>query len=423
MIVIELLACATEYFSMLFLLAAFFPLRNNKLRVRISTLIICGVIHIFLSMFPNNWPLLPKMILILVNWSVASKICFSGRTWKQALISLLFWAVAFTVDISILTACVTIMKWTSEMALSNDASYLLSILASRSLLLSISFGCAYIVRNQKRKLVKNGIRGIYLLFIPLYTIAGTGGLISNTIANGVELSGGVLFFSGGLLVINIVLCIILNKLERSRESEEEAQKLRAEAIHNLEAARNYQESFNQQRRITHEFHNQLDTIHSLLANKEYTRATNYVQHLQHTTQEIIPTIRTNHPIVDAILNQKYAQATQKGVGMLLCCNDLSKIPLEDGDMVTLLGNILDNAIAASAQSEEKYVWVRLWQERGVYQLIVRNSCLETPLTRDLRERLYHGYGVSLVNAVLDKYNYPYSCNRNGTVYIFSALLG
>ncbi len=315
------------------------------------------------------------------------------------------------------------MNWSAEMVLSTNAGYLLSVLASRSLLISISFGCGYVTRRQGHKDVRKGTKGIYLFIIPLYTIVGTGGLISNTILNGGELSGGVVALSGGLLVINVILCLVINKLEQIHDSELEKQRLQAEAMHNLKLAKNYQDSFNQQRKITHEFHNQLSTIHTLLAEGEYDRATSYVQHLRHITQEAAPTIRTNHPIADAILNQKYQQAAQEGIGMLLYCNDLSAIPMEDGDLVTLLGNILDNAIAASSQAQEKRILVRLWQEQGIYELVVRNSCLEIPAPHDPKGQFLHGFGTGLAYSVLDKYHYPYIADRNGTTYIFSAVLG
>lgn len=423
MIGIELLASATEYFCLLFLLFAFFPRRENKKWMQVGSLIICGISHIALSMFTNDWQILPRMALILLNCFFVSRICFDGTIWKRILIILLFWAVAFTVDISVLTVCMSVMNWTAEMALSANAGYLLSMLASRSLLISFSFGCGYVARRQGHKGVRKGTKGIYLLIIPLYTIVGTGGLISNTILNGDELSSGIVALSGGLLVINVIVCIVINKLEQIHDSELEKQQLQAESMHNLKLAKNYQDSFNQQRKITHEFHNQLSTIHTLLAEKEYDWAASYVQHLQHITQETAPTIRTNHPIADAILNQKYQQAAQEGIGMLLYCNDLSAIPMEDGDLVTLLGNILDNAIAASAQAQEKRILVHLWQKQGIYEFVVRNSCPETSQVREPHEQMLHGFGTGLAYAVLDKYHYPYSAGRRGDMYIFSAILG
>lgn len=205
--------------------------------------------------------------------------------------------------------------------------------------------------------------------------------------------------------------------------EQENQNLPSEAARNLELAKTYRDSFTQQRKITHEFRNQLDTVGNLLDREEYDRAASYVQHLRCSIQEIVPCIHTNHPVVDAVLNQKYQQAAQKGIGMLLSCNDLAAIPLEDGDLVTLLGNILDNAISASAQTAEKQIWVRLWQEQGVYRLVVRNDCPEIPATRRAQEVILHGYGMSLVHTVLEKYAYPYYAEKVGSEFVFSAILG
>lgn len=422
MIGIDLLASATEYLCGLLVLVAFFPLQEKKKWIQICAMIFFGIIHIGLSMLPGDW-LLPKTALILINWVFASRVCFAGSVWKEILIILSFWAVAFAVDILVLSVCTAIMNESAKQAISENASFLLSVLASRSILLSISFGCSYIVRRQNQKQAKTGAGWIYLLLIPLYTIMAIGGLISNAILDGGELSNGVIILSGGLLVINILLCTVVNRLEQIRESEAERQRLQTEAAHNLDLAKNYQDSFNEQRKITHEFQNQLAAVDDLLFRKEYDRAAGYVRHLRKTTHEIIPAIRTNHPIADAVLNQKYQQAVQKGVGMLLFCNDLSGIPMEDGDLVTLLGNILDNAVAASAQTQEKDVWVRLWQEQGAYQFTVRNCCLEKPAVRSPYEERYHGFGTGLATAVLDKYRYPYSATQEGTTYIFSTILG
>lgn len=104
--------------------------------------------------------------------------------------------------------------------------------------------------------------------------------------------------------------------------------------------------------------------------------------------------------------------------MLLYCNDLSEIPLEASNLVTLLGNILDNAISASAQTEEKQIWMRLWQDQRVYQLVVRNSCPEQPFEHEAQERIFHGFGTDLVSVVLEKYDYPYYSQQIGTLYIF-----
>lgn len=419
MIFAELLASAVEYLCIFLVLLAFFSPKDRRW-FTIGMTLLCGLFHIFLS--SSDLTLWVRMPLALLNGLLVCEICFDGNFGKKLFILLLFWAVAFAIDMSVLTACTAIMDASVQTAVAPNAGYLFSMLSARSILLAVSFGCSHIVRRQKGTQKGSGAIWVCLLLIPLYTIVAVGALISNAMEGGV-LSGGMVALSGGLLCINVILCLVVNRLEQNRLAEEEKQKFQTEAAHNLQMAKTYQDSFNQQRKITHEFRNQLDAVGNLLAQKEYDRAADYIRHLQSASQEVSPSVRTGHPMVDAVLNQKYQQAAQKEIGMLLYCNDLSAIPLEDGELVTLLGNLLDNAIFASAQTDEKQIWMRLWQEQGIYQLIVRNSCPEAPVAYGEQEHIFHGFGMGLVSTVLEKYDYPYYADRIGTQFVFSAILG
>lgn len=322
---------------------------------------------------------------------------------------------------SVLAVCTAAIGGSTQAAVAPGAAYLLSMMTARTLLFSVSFCCGYIIRSQLQRKRRGSIWGV-LVFIPLYTIVATGALIRSAMESGM-LSTWVIALSGGLLCTNVILCVLVNKLEESRFAEAEKQKLQKEAAHNLEVARTYQKSFDRQRKITHEFRNQLDAIENLLNQREYDRAADYIRQLQHHVHEVVPAIHTNHPMVDAVLNQKYHEASDKGVGMLLSCNDLSEIPMDDSDLVTLLGNLLDNAISASEQTEEKQIWLRLWQEQGIYQLTVRNSCRTEPVLREPQQEMLHGYGTGLVQAVLEKYGYLCYAERTGGVFAFTAILG
>lgn len=422
MIGLNLLASATEYLCGILVLGAFFPRRSGHDRLIITAMFLCGIIHTCISSFASACPLYISMVCTITNWFVIFEILFSGNFWKKVFVIFFFWAVTFAVDSAVLAVTTTILNISAKTAVSQEACYLLGAVSSRSLLLSISFGCAHIVRRQERRQKGGSVTWIVLLFIPFYTMVGTGALITNAM-QGSTLSSGVIALSGELLCVNVLLCLVVNKLEQNRMVEEEKRALLEEAAHNLALAKDYQASFEQQRRATHEFRNQLDAIESLLAQGEYDRAASYIRNLLQISQELIPLIRTNHPMVDAVLNQKYQQAVQKGIGMLLTCNDLSGIPMEDADIVTLLGNILDNAISASANTQEKKIWVKLWMEHGICQLVVRNSCPDGSSPDGEQDNMLHGFGLGLVKAVLGKYEDSYFAGQKGDEYIFSAILG
>lgn len=421
MSIIELLASATEFFCGILFFTAFFSPRKISKWVKLGALLFSGVIHLYLSMYANNMPLHLRMAVVLGIWFLFCEICYYGHTWKKLLVLLLFWAFDFAIDISILALCTVVSNLSTYTILSTNACYLFSVLCSRSLLLSISCGCGYIIKRQEKSYKGKSNLWIFLLLVPLYTLLGTGIILSDTMQSGI-ISGRVVFLSGGLLCINVVICLVINRLEQNRQTEEEKLQLQSEVAHSLKLAETYQDSFKQQRKITHEFRNQLNVLERLLVQGDYERATKYVQHLINESHELPLLINTNHPLINAVLNQKYKLAVQNGIRMLVLCNDLSGIPMEDGDLVTILGNLLDNALASSAQTKEKCIWVHIWEEKGIYQLVIRNTCPETSVPYNEKETMMHGFGLQLVRTVFEKYGYAFYSEKNNDVYIFSAIL-
>lgn len=421
MIMIELLASAIEFFCGVLFFEAFFSPRKISIWVKRGTILVSGVIHICLSMYTNDMSLVPRMAVVLIIWSINCEICYYGHVWKKVLILLLFWATDFAIDISVLTLCMEISRLSAHTILTSNVCYSFSVLCSRSLLLSISCGCGYIIKRQKECSQGKSNLWIFLLLIPLYTLLGTGIILSDTMQSGI-ISGRVIFLSGGLLCINVVICLVINRLEQNRQTEEEKLQLQSEVAHSLKLAETYQDSFKQQRKITHEFRNQLNVLERLLVQGDYECATKYVQHLLNESSEFPLLINTNHPLINAVLNQKYKLAVQNGIRMLILCNDISGIPMEDGDLVTILGNLLDNAVASSAQTKEKCVWVYIWEEKGIYQLVIRNTCPETSIPYNENETMMHGFGLQLIRTVFEKYGYAFYSEKNNDVYIFSAIL-
>ena len=230
-----LLASATEYLCGMLVLAAFFSQRDNHPWLAWSVRLLCGAFHICVSMLTNDWPLALRMILILIDWFAVCEVCYLGNRWKKILIILLFWGVDYAIDISVLSICIAVTGGSAKTAVSPNGSYLISMISARSLLLSVSFACVRIVRKQERKYQTSGMTWVCLLFIQLYTIVGVGVLIRNAMQSDV-LSGSIIAFSGGLLCVNVILCLAVNKLEQNRQIEQEKQRFQAEVTHSLELA-------------------------------------------------------------------------------------------------------------------------------------------------------------------------------------------
>ena len=92
-------------------------------------------------------------------------------------------------------------------------------------------------------------------------------------------------------------------------------------------------------------------------------------------------VKTGHPLVDTLFSRKYIIADEKGIDMDFTVNDLTDLAMENGHLVVLLSNLMDNAIEACERVESGRE-VRasfLLQDNEVF-LSVRNTSLPVQIT-------------------------------------------
>ena len=121
-------------------------------------------------------------------------------------------------------------------------------------------------------------------------------------------------------------------------------------------------------------------------------------------------VNTNHPVVDAVLNQKFHAAREQGVSMTFRVSDMDGLRLNEEETVVLLSNLLDNAIHECVkvvrQGKKAVIHVKLVQEGGKLIFSVRNPVAE-------KVEVIEGTGLSSVKAVADKYggDFAISCDE------------
>ena len=220
-----------------------------------------------------------------------------------------------------------------------------------------------------------------------------------------------LFLSAGLIVMNyVVLSLmrdILEKGELLREGALTDQKKESQLAH----YRDMQAVYERQGRKLHDYKNQLGTIHALLEEGDAQSAAALVGRLTEGISVEMAAVNTNHPVVNAVLNQKFHAARAQGVSMTFQVGDMGGLRLDEEEIVVLLSNLLDNAIHACGKVVEAgrkaVIHVKLVQEEGEVIFSVRNPVAEkAQITEGIRmepDGGMHGIGLVNVRAVVDKY--------------------
>jgi two-component system CitB family sensor kinase len=120
---------------------------------------------------------------------------------------------------------------------------------------------------------------------------------------------------------------------------------------------------------THEFANQLHTISGLVELGEYKSVQDFVGTLTRRRAEISDAVtqRISDPAVAALLIAKSSLAAESGV-VLRIADDSHLAALDSAlatDVITLLGNLIDNAVDVSEKSEHAEVIIRIDDADGL----------------------------------------------------------
>lgn len=275
--------------------------------------------------------------------------------------------------------------------------------------LVIIMGIHLLFENKKKEINKFDEWPLYLL-MPVFTIVVICIIMQNwsIVENRTQfysLMGIVL----GLVAMNfIIFYLIDNTMKRQMQvnkARSMQERMEAEWRYYTEISDNLQE----QRKLSHEFNNQLSHIGGLVDNKKYDELERYCREIQISFDHKSEIINTNNSIIDVILNTKMREMMQKGIPCSVKVGDLSGCILTHQDMVLVLSNIINNAIEASEKCKEKFINFEMRQ--NLYELMIKitNKIDEIPIQKKGKylttktDTNAHGLGIENVKEVIDKY--------------------
>ena len=175
--------------------------------------------------------------------------------------------------------------------------------------------------------------------------------------------------------------------------------------------RSISESLEKQRRRSHEFDNKIAAIKGMLEQGKMQELCEYLNVIDSEKTCVQKEFNTNNVIVNAILSTKYEEMQRKEIVFVMKLGDLSSLKMSDEDIVILLSNLLNNAIEASENANDKIIKIKFVIEEGKTVLSVKNTFERKPnevsgklLTTKTDKMEEHGIGLKNVRGVVEKNN-------------------
>ena len=423
MIILEVICCKIFFES--------FAEKRSKNNYRNYSIILGIVVceYVIASLFYDKFIL--KQILAIVAVAVFMCFYFKIHFGKAIILSLLFQALLLSVDYFTLWLNVSLFDSIAEISrLHFVGGSLITVLGKIILFLVV-----LLIRKKVGGESSDVLRStdwLRFIFFPVFTIFTVIALImtSGNIENQKQ-ENVFLVIALCLAGMNIVVFYMINDILKREIKIRENEVFQLKARNQTDMYRSISENFVKQRKKTHEYKNQIMCIDSLLKKKNYNKLEEYINSIFDKLDGQLDMVDTNNEVVNAVINAKYYEALQNDVLFILKINDLSHIKVSDEDIVTILSNLLDNAIEAAEQCEidKRTVGIKLLYEDDVLSIAVSNSyktepeIMEDGYMRTIKDdKEQHGLGIRNVVATLEKYNAEYIIDYKNGEFVFSIIM-
>ena len=371
-----------------------------------------------------------KQILIIVMIALFMSVYVKVKLIKSIVLSLLFQGLLLSVDYLTLWVNLSLFKGLADI----NESHLIGASMIVVLAKIILFITVVIIRKKtgnKTADVLSNADFLRFMFFPISTVFTIIALI-DTSGNGANQRQNDVFLAISLCLacMNILLFYMINDILKREIRVRESDIFRLRAKNQTDTYRSISENFVKQRKVTHEYKNQILCIESLINTGNYEGLKNYIKNISGHLSTELDYIKTNNVIVDAILNSKYRETLEKGIMFIFQLNDLSTIEIEDEDIVVILSNLLSNAIEACEKySGKKVIKLKFIKEgdniiisvKNTYngKLEIRDGEIQTSKLYDSDE---HGIGINNIIDVIEKYQGSYTIQNDKEEFYFSIML-
>lgn len=390
-------------------------------------LLLCST-YILVYVFSKHF--LIRQIAVILNFSVFMLWHVKISMKKSFVLAILFDALLLAMD----SLAFLIMSWLSlDMKMSEQQHAIDSVLGYLLVKVILFFLILVIRKRFAKKSMERMLDTEWLrfLFFPVFTIAVISVMLSvSEYVQTVEQANLFAVIAFGMVGMNILVFYLINDIMEREVKMHENRVFQIQAKNQLEMYRSISENFDNQKRKTHEYKNQISCIESLLDKKQYSKLEEYVKKIYGSLNNEPDAINTNNVIVNAILNTKYQESNAKGIVFVLRVNDLSELKMIDEDVVTILANLLNNAIeACETCGDKKVIKFKFVKENDMiiiavkntfnYDIVYENGEIKSTKISSEDE---HGIGIKNVIKIIDKYGGSYVIEDKNKEFYFSIII-
>lgn len=220
-----------------------------------------------------------------------------------------------------------------------------------------------------------------------------------------------------LAPVKLIAVLMLESANRRREKDRIALQMQMYR-HQMEIM---EQSQAQIRFLKHDMKNHLLHMNQLLLEQDTEKLRQYMQETTHHLELSQEFVSSGNHDIDSLLNYKLMSAQQLGAEIV---TDM-RIPADTQnpafDINVILGNLLDNALEALKECENRRITVSMRYESGIIYIVIQNTCKGEPPAVSVKGA-GHGLGLHSVRRTLEAYHGELKTNYENNLFTAAVMM-
>lgn len=408
----------SEIFALFVVSGIFFDWKIDKKELFLIFPTFCCCSSFLWLLFPYFGSRYLKMGACLLIISIVMTLFYRGNLGKKLFVSLIYYIYLYVLDYTVMGMGIIISGLGVERIRERLPVWIVGSILAKSVLFLVGLIIMRMISLTKMRKKHSALFWMQILLIPFCMILNLGLVLFYM--NQTEKFHFLLWLDAVALIAgNLLFLFLEQKLEEEWETRMENQELLRLSEEAKQKTAIMETSYQEQRKLTHDFRNHLLTIQGLISEEQVGEAGVYLRNLLKEEAVKREVVYTGCTVLDVILNRAYQEASEQAVLMEFDLSKLSHTILSQDDITVILSNLLDNAIeAASKVKMDKRVIVKINQKQGELLISVRNTTIHADIenmtefhTQSNKADSYqHGFGLRNALRIVKKYGGVYAFN-------------
>lgn len=384
-------------------LMLYFGNKYNDIRKYIGLIVTVVISSMIITVF-NSLYIYEGFLsfVFLIIYTLYAVVFLKGDTYTKIFISGFIHCLVYFIAL-FSTLCVSIVFNQNSYSIYNMSIDRITLIVLSKILLIIS--CIILLKFKFNN--TGGRRNMMALIVmPIAVEMSIIGIMQVFLKNS-ELKNELLLACISVMAASIITYYMFIKTNNDIEREIQIKALEQKNEYDRKHADEIEELYIKTCGIRHDLLHHFTMLKGLLEESK-DKAAEYVQSVtQEQIQQIKRFVKTDNEYFDAIVNAKLAVCEKYGIKVQIRVMNNSLNRLNNYEIASLFGNLFDNAIEASQNSQDKRIDLDVQLQNGHLSIFMRNTIDKSVLdnNRDLKttktNKEFHGLGTKNIQKIVD----------------------